>query len=394
MDIRLTTYKDLTDHVIDFLGGDPGGDVSRDARRAVLNGYRDMASRHRWTYYYQRGRLNTAAPYQSGTVTYDNATRTVTLTTMDSTTFPSWASNGVLAVTSPGQSLPGNVLYEVATNPTPTTLVLTQQSNPGFDITTGVIYILYLDTYSLPVDCLAIDRMIMTNQCYSLNYDHPSLWLERQRIYHSPAIPRSYTIRGNPNYFGSIALSFFPAPDNVYAFDYMYQRRPRPLVIQQYSTGKVLTTSSSATLQGAGTAWTANMIGSVLRISPDNLTLPTGLAGSNPPLYERVIVAWTNATTLTLDAPLDQTLGPLQYVISDPVDLEEAAMLTVTHRAIEFQVSMSRNKKDRELALQNYKQALIEAMEADSRNFEQQSVGASRTFPYRLAQMPFNAHGS
>jgi hypothetical protein len=34
----LTTYKDLKLHVIDFLGGNPGGDVSRDARRAVQNG--------------------------------------------------------------------------------------------------------------------------------------------------------------------------------------------------------------------------------------------------------------------------------------------------------------------------------------------------------------------
>lgn len=390
MDIRLTTYKDIVDHVVDFLGGNPSGNALRDARRATLNGYRDLTTRHRWTYFYQRGRLNSAAPYQSGTIQYVNATRTVTLTTTDGTSFPSWASNGVIAMTSQGASLPGNVLYEVASNPTPTTLILTQQSNPGIDIPAGTIYVLYQDTYSLPVDCVAIDRMIMVNNAYSLYYEHPSVWLERQRIYHSPAVPRYYTIRGNPNYFGSLALSFFPAPDQIYPYDFIYQRRARPLIIEEYSTGTVRTTTSSATLTGTGTAWTPNMVGSVLRISPDNQNVSTSLAGSNPPLYERVIVAVGGTTLITLDAVLDQTLGPLKYTISDPVDLEEGAMLTAMHRSAEFQVSMSRNKKDRELANQNYRQALIEAMEVDSRNFSQEAEGAARMFPYRLAQMPFN----
>jgi hypothetical protein len=380
MDIRVTTYKDLIDHCLDFLGANPDASATRDCRRAIQNGYRDLASRHRWAYYYTRGRLNTVAPFQDGTIAYSQATRTVTLTPQSSSGFPVWAGQGMLVIT--------NVVYEVATSPTSTTLILTQQSNPGADVAPGQVYTLYQDTYPLPVDCQAIDRLILVNNAFSMWYEHPSSWLERQRIYRNPAVPRSYTIRGTPDYLGSLAISFYPVPDNIYNFDYIYQRRPRPLLKDQLSAGAVSTTTGTLTVTGTGTTWDPSLVGSVVRVGSDNVNLPTGLSGSYPAHYERIIVAVPTTTSLTVDATFDASVGPVKYLISDPVDMEELSMLTALQRSVEFQLSQSRNKESRAQALADYKMALIEAMEADSRNFAMESSGSQRMFPYRLANMP------
>jgi hypothetical protein len=377
MDIRLTTYKDLIDHCLDFLGANPDASATRDCRRAIQNGYRDLASRHHWIYYYTRGRLNTVAPYQAGTISYTHATRTVALTGGQ---FPTWAGQGMLSIV--------NVVYEVATSPDASTLILTQQSNPGADVAPGQVYTLYQDTYPLPVDCQAIDRLILVNNAFSMWYEHPSAWLERQRIYRGPAVPRSYTIRGTPDYLGSLAISFFPPPDNHYDFDYIYQRRPRPLLKDQVMAGAAGVVAGSLVVGGTGTAWDASLVGSVFRLGYDNQNLPTGLAGSYPASYERIIVDVPDAQTLVVDAPFDQSLGPLKYLISDPVDMEELAMMTALERSVEFQLSMSRNKESRVQAMTAYKVALVEAMEADSRNFSMESSGSQRMFPYRLANMP------
>jgi hypothetical protein len=385
----LTTYKDLKIHVIDFLGGNPGGDVSRDARRAVQNGYRDLGAASNWAYYYMRGRINTVAPYNTGTIAYTNATRTVTLT---GGTWPSWAQYGVLVIgavtTGPPAQQTGNVLYQVAANPTNTTLVLTNQTNPGIDIPAGTTFTLIQDTYPLPTDCMSADRMILVNNAYALQYEHVGLWLERQRIFHGPAMPRFYTFRGDISFYNAMAVSFFPAPDSAYPIDFIYKRRPRPLTVEDYNTGTASCVMGMTGLAGVGTAWTADMVGSVVRLSADGLNLPDGIVGSNPYAQARVIVGWSSATSLTVDQPWSQTLTGVKHVVSDPADVEDGAMLTGLFRSIEYQISMTRAQKRIADTQKLWQQALIFARESDSRNFALESSGGRPAYPYRLAQMP------
>jgi hypothetical protein len=376
VDIRITTYKDLLDHAVDYLGANPGGDATRDSRRAVQAAYRDVANRHRWIYYYTRGRLNTVAPYYTGTVTYTATTRTLTLT---GGVWPTWAQDGIVQI--------NNIAYQIASRVDDNNLLMARRSDPGADIGTSG-YTIYRDTYELPADCLAIDRMILINNAFEMWYEHPAAWLERQRIYHSPAIPRVYTIRGSPNYAGSFCVSFFPPPDNVYQYDYIYQRRPRPLIFDEVSQGVATITQGSATVTGNAGIWTNRLVGSSLRLSGDAILPPTGLVGVNPSQLERVIMDVPSSTTLTLDQVSDVSLANVKYLISDPCDIEEAAMLTALQRGIEMQVSLSRNMKTAAAADKSYRIALIEAMEADNRSFAAEKEGPARTFPYRLAQMP------
>jgi hypothetical protein len=457
--ITLTTFNDLVGHVVDYLGAAASaGDLTRDARRAVLNAYRELASASIWSYYYQRGRLNTFMPFQEGTISYSQATQTVTLTTgtgliqqatntspivitsaahglssggtvtisgvlgntaangtwvitvVDANDFslngsvgngtytsggtwtiggfPPWAANAMISFNT--GSYPGLVAYQVVANPTPTTLVLADASNPGEDAVAGQVYTLYCDTFPLPADCLAINRMIMVNQAVSMWYESPGIWLERQRIYYSPAMPRSYTITGHPNFMGSMAIRFFPPPDNNYVFDFIYQRRPRAMVNAGYSTGKVSTIAGQPIITGVGTNWTSWMIGQCIRIGTDNVNIPTGPEGNFPSQMERVVVAVNSPTSLTLDAIATQTVGPVTHIISDIVDIEAGAMLTALLRCCEKQASISRAKTSRNLkdAEAAYKDALILAREADSRSFAIETVGNSHMYPYRLANMP------
>ncbi len=380
MDIKLTTYKDLLDHTVDFLGANPGGDASRDARRAIQAAYRDLANRRHWVYYYTRGRLNTVAPYSTGTVAYTDATRTVTLS---GGTWPSWAGDGVIVL--------NNLACQIALRSSGSDIILSRASALGADVAAGATYTLYQDTYNLPVDCIAIDRLILVNNAFVMSYEHPADWLERQRIIHSPATPRYYTIRGSPNYAGSLALSLFPAPDDTRQFDFIYQRRPRPLLKDEISVGTATATNGSDTITGVGTSWGAGLIGSSIRLSADSLVLPSGLAGANPAELERVIVDVVSATSLTMDQVSGEDLTGVKYLISDPADIEESAMLTALQRGCELQVSISRNMKTKDKAEQAYNRALIEAMEADSRSFAPEAEGRTRTWPTRLAHMPRGA---
>ena len=375
--IQLTTWKDVLDHLLDWLGANPSAEALRDCRRASLAAQREVTTSNNWVYYYTRGRMVTVAPQNVGTAQYTNSTRTVTLT---GATWPSWALYGCVVL--------NNITYQVASVTDSTDLVLSVNSNPGADIPAGATYAIYRDTYPLPVDCRSIDCFKLVNLIWMLDYEHPSMWLQRQQIYRGQATPRLYTMRGDPHYQGTMAASFFPAPDNIYTLDYIYQRRPRQLIFDNVSAGTVSVTSLSTSVTGVGTNWDSRLVGSIFRTSQDGINLPTNYAGTNPARYERVVAAVNSTTSLTLDASVDTSYSGVKYLISDPLDIEDGAMLTAVLRCAEWQLAQSRSKKDRELAMQEWNRALILAREADSRNFAESAAGTRRNYPFRLAYFP------
>jgi hypothetical protein len=364
------------------LGADPSGEAQRDARRATLNGLRAFANSAQWVYFVQRGRLRLNAPYSTGLVTYTNATRTVTLIPdpVLGGEFPGWAQYGNIQINS--------VVYQVQANPDPLTLILSATSNPQQDISQPASFMAFQDTYPLPPDCLQIDRLILVNFAWALNYDTPASWLERQRIWRGPAAPRSYTIRGDSQFYGVMAVSFFPTPDAAYDVDFIYRRVPRALFIDDYTTGTASAVTGSTTVTGSGTSWTSRMLGSCIRLSGDAITPPTGIVGPNPAQVEGVITQVNGPTNVTIDMPSPVTLGGVEFIVSDPVDCEPSAMLTALYRSCEYQMALSRNRKDAPQVLASYKDALIQAREADSRNTALEMAGAAPRWYMRLAWMP------
>lgn len=379
--LPLFTYQDAVDHGVDLLGSTVTGDSTRDARRAARAAYQEFSTVRRWVYYYQRGQIITSASQSDGTVDYNSTTRVLTLT---GSTWPSWAAYGTVAI--------ARVPYEVAARLSSTTLQLSVNSNPGVDVASGTAYTFYRDTYPMPGDFLASDQLISIGTSIALpRYVHPSMWLSPQQLQVSPATPRAYTFMADPNYMGVLAVRFNPAPDQAYTFNFIYQRRPRPLVIDEYKAGTV--TGSSTTLTGTGTAWTSKMIGSVLRLYSDGTQYPTGLIGAYPYTTERIITAVASTTSLTLDTALDESYTAVKYTISDPCDIEDGAMLVAFQRCIEKQNSLTRNMKadQKEEMNKAYMTALTFAMEADCRNFERRVAGSGGYGPLALKYYPSGA---
>lgn len=377
----MTTYQDMVEHLSDYLGASSGDDTIRKCRRAIQDAYNHFPSIHNWSYLYSRGRITTNPPQTAGSVQYINATNTVILT---GATWPSWVTNGGLVL--------NNIVYPIATNPdagpSSVTITLPPGNNPQVDVPAGAVYTLYQDTYNLPIDFTQCDEIINVNYGLRLTFEHPSSWLTFQRIYRGPATPRLYSITGAPGFFGAMAVRFFPPPDAQYFMDFIYKRRPRPLSNVLINAGTVSTTSGSLTVTGAGTAWDNTLIGSSIRLSVQgNLVTPTGPSGENPFYIERDIIAVASNTSLTIDADPLYTGSNLYYAISDPVDIEEGAMLNFMLRMCEKQMRVMNRIKAGPEEVADYEASKQEAMEADSRSSMRQAVGAGG-YPRRLRDFP------
>lgn len=379
----LLVWKDLIDHLVDWMGTNVSDEARRDARRASLNGVRELANESNWSYLLARGRINTVAPYLTGTLAYDHTGGTYErMVTLTSGTWPSWAAQGILATGT------NNLVYEVAERKSDSVITLSVNSNPGADLDSGTTYTLYRDQFPLPSGFQAICEMIILSQTIQMSYDHPMVWLRRQRIFRGTACPRFYTILGSTDYMNTMAMGLYPAPDNAYVLDFIYKRHPRDLKIEEYSTGTVTTSASSSIITGTGTSWTSSMIGSVIRISSSRSDAPTSYEGTNPAAYERIITDVASTTSLTVDDTIAETLTTVKYLISDPVDVHIQSMKTALLRGCELQTAYSRVRKDRPMVEEEYNRAIIKAREADSRSFEETTSGNRLAWPTRLADFP------
>jgi hypothetical protein len=380
MRVELTTWDDVITHLVDWMGGNPGQEARRDARRASIHALRELGNAHNWTYYYAKGRLTTVAPYATGTIQYDHTggayERLVTLT---GGLWPDWAASGTLDI--------GNVNYEVYARIDSTRLQLSTNSNPGADISTDTAFTIFRDTYPLPSNFQAMGELQIATQSRILHPEHPSTWLSRQRIWRGTATPFSYAILGDPNFQNTLAIGFYPPPDNLYSMDYLYKRRPRQLRLDAYSAGTVTATASQTTIAGSGTAFTSLMAGSVIRLGT-RTAVPTARWGGSPAQEERVVISVDSDTALTVDYPWTNSYSAVKYLISDPVDVEVGSMLTALLRKAELETGHARNKRDREQLEQVYQRALIQAREADARNFKEERVGDNRIWPLRLRDFP------
>lgn len=373
--VNLFTYKDAIDHLIDFVGANVSNEAKRDAQRAILSAYREFAAVRRWTYYYTLGRLVTVAPYSTGTIAYTHTGGTYErMVTLSSGTWPTWASYGVLLV--------DDVAYQVVDRKSSTVITLSVNSNPGANVASGTTYKIYRDTYTMPADFLSADELVASGSSVARPcYVHPRDWLIPQQLLKNTGTPSRYTFTSSPDLMNAMAVRFQPAPDAAYNFDYIYHRRPRQLLVADYKTGTVTASSGSTTLTGASTVWESKHVGSVVRLSSSTTLDPTGLVGSNPFVVERVITAFGSATSVTVDSSFSDNYSGVKYNISDPVDVEEGAMLTAFLRCCEKQNAITRLMKSSKGIAETYREALVYAMEADNRTFATRGAGMSAWRP-------------
>lgn len=380
MQLILDTYRDMVDRALDYVGGASDPKSERNARRAVLDAWNEM--RRHWTYFYSTYRISTVAPYLTGTVAYDHTggavERQLTLT---GGTWPTWAADGVVGF--------NNDTYSVASRISDTVLRLAVNSNPGADTASGLSYQLWRDTYPLPVDFVSMGEV--SNDTTVLNYSTPGDIVARQRSSSTPGSLSCFTIKGDPRRYGALAIQFLPAPDSAASVNFSYQRRPRQMNVLGYTTGTVSTTSGLTTLTGSGTTFNASMVGAVIRLAENSLAVPTGPDGASPFYLERTVAAYTDATTLALDADPGVTLSGVAYCISDPLDIEPGAMRNYFVREVERQMRMLLRMEPTSTEERQYTQTLLAAKEMDARSHARRAVFEGRTSYFDPRVMPAGA---
>lgn len=380
-----TTVQDAVERLLDYQGADVAQVAQTEAVRAVLASLRELAACRRWSYYLTQGRVQTVAPYSTGTVTYLHSSGTYARQlTLSGGTWPTWALQGTVRV--------GEACYRVASRISGTVLQLDAAINPGpqgDDDVSAASYSVYQEDYVLPADFVSADQALGEASWGGSEYVHPAEWLRAARFTDSQSnTPRFYTFLGSRTYPGRLAVALFPYPDSAKTVDFLYHRLPRQVSTVKYKAGTVSATSGLSVLTGSGTAWSAAMAGSVVRVYSDAVNEPTDLAGAYPYAEEKTIISVDSATQFTVDEPFAATYSGVKYRVSDPVDVEQGAMLNAFFRCCEKQVATQKRMKE---ANDNYRTALELAKEADSRSFAGRQAGPPSPYRQRLRDMPLGA---
>lgn len=367
---------DVIERLIDFAGADFGDRSLRDARRALQDAVREFPGLHRWNYGYTWHRLNLNPSYATGTVAYDSSSRALTLT---GGAWPSWAARGNLRI--------ADVVYAVSSRDSGTVLTLDATLCPVADLAAGTSYVIYQDTYDLPADFLATDKVIAEINRFVLEYVHPTSILFAIRSVNNAGTPLYYTIFPSPATAERYAMRLYPYPNATQTLDFIYQRRLRRVRYDMVEAGNVSVANGSTALSAVGTSFRSDMVGSVIRLSRDSVR-PTSPEGGNAAALETKVAAVGSATTLTLtDAAADDFTG-VAYLLSDPLDLEEGALATCLCWQAIRHMADSLRMKDRDKIEANASNALTRAKEDDARSFALQTAGPGSVRRLARRHMP------
>lgn len=368
----ITTFQDAVEHLLDRFNLPRAGRNLRLARGAVVTAYRDLPTRHRWSYYLREQQFATVPVYSTGTVAYDHTGGAhERLLTLSGGTWPSYAAAGRLII--------NQEVYVVDERKSDTTLTLTESSNPGEDVA-STTYQWYQDDYPLEVSFRRASPMVELATSSGLQHLQPDQILDYLQGNYAPSDPLFYCFHGNGKEYGRMYVRFAPPPNTAKTYRFMAEISPRPLVTEKYSDGLVST--SGTTVTGTDTLFTSNHVGAILRFSADGEEEPTGLMGSpgdglrgdgvyNPFTAQRRIMAVTSSTVLRIDSALPSELTSVKFTISDPVDMDDASMATLMTRMSEAEFASRCNdvsaEETRTLQALATTQLLL-AMGADNRN--------------------------
>lgn len=366
---ELLSFADVVDHTLDQVtGGESSPRNRRQAVRAVLDAYHELPARRRWRYYWRPDTIQTVGQQTSSTITYDYTGGAYErMVTLASGTWPTDADTYALSI--------AGARYGVESYKTSTILTLRENDCPTADVDAGSAYALFKDTYPLPAGLRTIDYLYdVKAPGRMLPQVLPDDIMRERRLVRTSAVPLMYAVYRDERYASGMALHFAPSCTSVRTYQFYAQFLPIELKVLDYSVGNVTSTSGSTAVTGAGTAFTSDMAGAVIRFSVD-AKLPTSLIGDiannrlNPYTMQRVVRSVESATALTLEQPADQDLTTVGYRISSRVDVEPGAMRNAFLRGCEAFYS-PQDRKGRMERLAEYERALNHAMYADQRSIE------------------------
>lgn len=365
------TYADAVEHVLDLYDLDRTARNLRMARRAVLSAYRDLPTMHRWSYLTRRVQFKTEAS-ESHTAVYDHTGGAYERMLTTTGTWPTNAAYGRVII--------DNECYEIDARKSATVITLTSDSNPGADVASGTVT-WFRSVYSMPVRFTRGHRLIEPSTGSALSPVTPVQVSIETAAEYTPGTPSRYCFHNASGDYGMMDIEFIPPPSSIRTYELMVELAPRPLTTETYSTGTVSVSAGAVALTSSGATFTSAHEGAIIRFSSDGTTAPTSAMGSitpdpdgtsNPYFAQRMILSYGSSSTLTLDEAVSATtaLSAVKYVISDPIDIEPYAMLTLFYRMAEREFARMVRSDELPMREAYVKDALIHAAGADHRNID------------------------
>lgn len=346
---------------------------------AVIEAQDEVAQAHDWSFLERPGRVVVNARQTTGTITYDHTGgSSERLCTLSGATNPSWINDASCRIGS------NDIVCSVESGTEgATTFTLDAQLNPGQDVAAGSDYVLYQRYVALPNDFRAFARP-MSEDDWSLGHEvtlAQILALDRWETDYDDEVTH-YAIAEVPDLYDQLALFIFPQQTTLRTIDFAYVRNPRPLRYSGYSTsadhaGTIAVTADSTAVTGTGTAFETDMVGAVFRIGSHANEAPTGKEGGQPYVEERSVATFTSTTSIALDGNVVTTRSGVKYRVTDPVDIGRVAknaFLWCCRRNLAATWSLDKGDSDGvgvlRQAEKRYREALILAMGADNRTYE------------------------
>lgn len=301
------TYFDLVESLIVSSYGGPQDAEQRDIRTAIHKAYAELTTIRDWSYYHVHGRVITDAPYTTGTITSSGTTVTLT-----GGTWPSWAATG-------GYLKAGEQIARVASRTSGSVLVLDSALSLRADVTSAP-YQLYRTVYPLPADFRNMDEPSDEYNWWSGTYITPDQAMKLERVGNTSGTPLHWTIIKDPDSTGW-AIKLMGYPTERETIDFTYRRTARPIRYSGHEAalrqGTMARTGAAVT--GTGTAFSAAMAGSILRVG-DTTNVPGPIESLAPWVSESKITAVGSATGLTT-ADSGTVASSTKYLITDPIDV-------------------------------------------------------------------------
>ena len=346
------TYFDLVESLIVSSYGGAQDAEQRDIRTAIHRAYNELTTLRDWSYYHVHGRVITRAP---ATATLGGLTdlstgvlETSGLAASDYTHVRIGDRIGEVTCTDPGTNTAW-VLSSTVTFPLGT-------------VTSGDTATFYKSLYALPDDFRNLDEPSDELNWWSGLYVTPDQAMKIERVSNSSGAPYHWTVIKDPNSSGW-AIKLVGYPTEVETIDFTYRRTARPIRFSGHEPALRQGTiaRSGANVTGNGTAFSAAMVGSILRVG-DTTNIPGPIESMAPWVSESKIASQTNATALKTDDS-GTIAATTKYLITDPMDVAQH-MHSALDSACDYWLARIRGVKTEE-AFGLYQRDLRLAMEQD-----------------------------
>lgn len=357
---EIPTFHDAYLYVERFCGRRGVGAGADDIRAAILDAYQEIVDEYPWSWQRKTYRVNIDAPQTTGTVAYDYDNNQLTLT---GATWPSDAEDWTVLIS--------DVQYDILARSSSTVVTLNTVQRPTADITAGTSYEVYRRYYTLPDDFVSMYEPMPEPTSVALGLEL-SLDQLLSRMRYSPDSGEAvcWAVGPVPDVLGRHALYLWPPHDTAESFDIWYRSQPRPLrycgIEKKCSVGTIAVTAASAAVTGTSTTFESGMVGSVFRIGDDATYQPTGVAGVRPWMEQRSISTFTSTTSITLDAVVATNRSGVKYTVTDPIDLDPAAV-TAFIRTAERNISQALGGKEVTRDADRARKAVLTARGASNR---------------------------